>query len=49
MLKIGMFPGLVRIDVAKAIDEAFADVAGCNRLIVIFEGIRAVVAPICDL
>ena len=38
LLKITMFPGLVGVDMAAAIDKAIAELAGCNRLIIDLRG-----------
>ena len=38
LLKITMFPGLVGVDLAAAIDKAIAELVGCNRLIIDLRG-----------
>ena len=38
LLKVAMFPGVVGIDVAKAIDRGIASLNGCSRLIVDLRG-----------
>ncbi|HEV2416411.1 MAG TPA: S41 family peptidase [Terriglobia bacterium] len=37
-LKATIFPGLLGIDVARSLDKAFADLSGCDRLIVDLRG-----------